>query len=86
MIRNGSVTPALQKILDDTKPEAVYFTEFDGHRGAIMIVDLPDPSKVPAVAEPWFLLFNAEVHFHVVITPADLEKVDFNAISKKWAG
>src|SRR4030095_16605084 len=31
---------------------AVYFTEYDGRRGAIMIVDVADPSKVTTLAEP----------------------------------
>jgi hypothetical protein len=54
-------------VLDEIKPEAVYFTEYDGKRGAIMIVDIADPYRIPAIAEPWFLMFNAEVQFHVVI-------------------
>ncbi|HEY5725022.1 MAG TPA: hypothetical protein VIX40_03620 [Methylomirabilota bacterium] len=53
-------------VLEATKPEAVYFTERDGQRGAIMIVDLDDPSKIPTFVEPWFLTFNADVELRVV--------------------
>src|SRR5665811_1660488 len=46
-VRDGSVGEKLDRILKETKPEAVYFTERNGHRGAILIFDLADPSKIP---------------------------------------
>jgi hypothetical protein len=84
-VRDGSIGKKMQRILEDTKPEAVYFTEMDGHRGAIMIVDLKDPSQVPALAEPWFLQFNAECSFHIAMTPDVLAKAGLDALGKKWA-
>jgi hypothetical protein len=84
-VRDGTVGKKLNGILEATKPEAVYFTEYYGQRGAIMVVDLPDPSKVPAFAEPWFLAFNAEVEFHIVMSPDDLAKAGLDALGKKWA-
>ena len=84
-VRDGSVGKKIQRILEDTKPEAVYFTEMDGYRGAIMIVNLEDASKVPALAEPWFLQFNAECSFHIVMTPDVLAKAGLEAIGQKWA-
>ncbi len=83
-VRNGTAGKILKQILDETKPEAVYFTEFDGHRTAIMIVDVADPSKVPALAEPWFLSFDADVEFHIVMSPEDLGRSGIDAIGKKW--
>jgi hypothetical protein len=44
-----------------------------------------DPSKVPALAEPWFLTFNADVKFEIVMTPADLEKAGLDQLGKRWA-
>ncbi|HVB29794.1 MAG TPA: panthothenate synthetase [Terriglobia bacterium] len=84
-VRDGSLGQKMHRILDDTKPEAVYFTEMDGHRGAILIVNLDDPSKVPTFAEPWFLQFNAECSFHIVMSPQDLAKAGLDALGKKWA-
>jgi len=83
-VRNGTVGKTMERILGDAKPEAVYFTEFDGRRGAIMVVDLPDPSRLPALAEPWFLSFNADVTFHVVMSPDELGRAGLDAIGKKW--
>jgi hypothetical protein len=39
----------------------------NGQRAVIMIVDMESPSMVPALAGPWFLTFNADVEFHVVM-------------------
>lgn len=35
-VKNGTVGEKMKRILDDLKPEAVYFTEYQGRRGAIM--------------------------------------------------
>ncbi|MGD1107888.1 MAG: panthothenate synthetase [Terracidiphilus sp.] len=83
-VRNGTAGPTMKKILDEIKPEAAYFGERDGRRGCILIVNLDSPSDVPRLAEPWFLSFNAEVKFRVVMSPEDLAKSDLNALGKKW--
>ena len=83
-IKDGSVEEKMGRILGETKPEAVYFTEYHGHRGAIMIIDVPEPSRVPFYAEPWFLAFNADVEFHIVMTPEDLGKAGLGTLGKKW--
>ena len=84
-VRDGTVGQKVRRIFEDTKPEAVYFTEQNGQRGAILIIDLPDPSKVPAFAEPWFLAFNANVEFHIVMTPDELQRAGLEELGKKWA-
>lgn len=83
-VKNGTVGSKMMKILDDLKPEAAYFGEQDGKRGGILIVDVAKPSDVPRLAEPWFLNFNAEVRFRVVMTPEDLVEADLQALGKKW--
>ena len=83
-VRTGTAGSIMKKILDDAKPEAAYFGEQDGKRGGILIVDVSRPSDVPRLAEPWFLNFNAEVKFRVVMTPEDLVEADLLALGKKW--
>lgn len=83
-VRDGSAQARLQKVLDHIKPEAVYFTEFSGMRAAVLIVDVPDSSRIPAIAEPLFLTFNATVEFHPAMLPEDLAKADLAAIGKNW--
>lgn len=84
-VRDGTVGQKLKRILEEAKPEAVYFTEYNGQRGAIVIIEVDDPSKVPALAEPWFLTFNADVEFHIVMTPDDLGRAGLDALGKKWS-
>jgi hypothetical protein len=84
-VRNGTSGKKVQRILDEIKPEAVYFTEYDGLRSAVLIVDVPDPSNVPRIAEPWFLSFNADVHFHIVMSPEELGRAGLDGLGKKWA-
>jgi hypothetical protein len=84
-VKDGSVGARIQKILGETKPEAVYFTEYGGQRGAIMIVNVENPSKIPGISEPWFLAFDGDVEFHVVMSPEDLGKSGLDTLGKKWA-
>jgi hypothetical protein len=84
LVRDGTAESTMGKILEAIKPEAVYFSEQDGHRGAILLVDVADPSKIPALAEPWFLAFDAEVRFRIVMTPQDLQRAGLGELGKKW--
>jgi hypothetical protein len=84
-VRDGSVGRKIKQILEGIKAEAVYFTEYDGRRGAIMIINIKDPSEVPRFAEPWFLSFNADVQFHIAMTPKELGRAGLDEIGKKWS-
>ena len=37
-VKDGSISEKMGRILDELKPEAAYFTEFDGHRGALLVL------------------------------------------------
>ena len=84
-VRKGTAGERIQQILAEIKPEAAYFTEYEGRRGAILIVDVADASKIPSLAEPFFLSFNADVEFHMTMTQEDLGKSGLDAIGKKWS-
>jgi len=83
-VKDGSIGAKMGGIMADTKPEAAYFTTMSGHRGGILIVNMENPSQIPAIAEPWFLVFNANLEFEPVMTPDDLAKANLEALGKKW--
>ena len=84
MVLNGSAGPTIMKIMDDIKPEAAYFSEHDGKRGGVLIVDVAKPSDVPRLAEPFFLKFNASVELRICMLPQDLGQADLASLGKKW--
>ena len=70
----GTLGGTIQAILADLKPEAVYFADDHGQRTAFIVLNMQDASHIPAMAEPWFLAFNASVEIHPVMVPEDLLK------------
>ena len=83
-VRQGTAGATIGKILDAVKPEAVYFTEHNGRRGAVLVVNVDNPAQVPALAEPWFLHFQADCQLRIAMTPDDLQRAGLDALGKKW--
>jgi hypothetical protein len=84
-VRDGTAGTKTKAILDEIKPEAVYFTETNGQRTVVMIVELEKASKIPSLAEPWFLTFDAKVEFHVVMGQEELQESGLDKLGEKWA-
>jgi hypothetical protein len=73
--RTGAFGSPFQKIVEALKPEAAYFTAgTSGERGGFIVFDMKDTSQIPAVAEPFFLAYNARVTFYPVMNAEDLAK------------
>jgi hypothetical protein len=83
-VRDGSAGAKMQKILAAQKPEAAYFTDYNGKRTAVLIVDMANNSQIPSLAEPWFLTFDASIEVHPVMTPADLAAAGLDKLGKEW--
>jgi hypothetical protein len=83
-VREGTAGAKVQKVLEAIKPEAAYFSENNGRRGGTLVVNITDPSQIPALAEPFFLTFNAELRLRVAMTPEDLGRANLDALGKKW--
>jgi hypothetical protein len=84
-VRDGSVGAKMKKILDHVKPEAAYFTDRNGQRSAVLILDLKDASKIPSLMEPWFLVFNAAVEIHPIMAAEELARAGLDSLGKEWA-
>ena len=85
MVKDGTASATIQKLLGEIKPLSVYFRERRGQRGCTMVVDMTDTSQMPTIAEPFFILFNAAVDFEPVMTPEDLAKAGLDELGKKYS-
>ena len=86
--KNGTLGTTIEKILNDLKPEAAYFFSDDnGNRSAAIVFDMKDTSQIPALAEPWFLAFNANVWFRPVMNVQDLQagRAEIATAAKNYA-
>lgn len=72
-VADGTLGSTISSILSDLKPEAAYFAEEKGVRTAFVFMNLENASQIPAVAEPWFLAFNAQVEIHPAMNLEDLK-------------
>jgi hypothetical protein len=70
----GKLGVLIQSILAEQKPEAAYFTDDNGQRTALVFLEMKDASQIPAIAEPWFLAFNASIELHPVMVADDLAR------------
>ncbi|GMQ82402.1 MAG: hypothetical protein BMS9Abin05_1854 [Rhodothermia bacterium] len=83
-VRDGSAGQKIGRILEETKPEAIYFTEEDGTRGATAVYHIENASDVPSIAEPWFLTYEAECRFRMAMSPEDLQNAGLDELGQKW--
>ncbi len=84
MVRDGSAGENIGRVIDDIKPESIYFTEQEGNRGAVMVVEVPDASAIPSIVEPWFLNFEANCEIRIAMTAEDLGNANLAALGAKW--
>jgi len=85
-VNDGTAGDIIGRIINEIKPESIFFTTQDGNRGAVMVVELKDASQVPSIAEPWFLNFKAKCDFKIAMTPDDLQKANLSKLSQAWNG
>ena len=85
LVKNGRAGEIIGQIIEELRPESIYFTEQDGSRGAVALFEVENSSRIPFFAEPFFLHFNADCQFRIAMSPADLRNAGLNELGKKWA-
>lgn len=85
LVRNGTVGEIIDKIVQELRPESIYFTEHDGTRGAIALFEVENSSRIPYFCEPFFLNFNADCQIRIAMSPEDLRNAGLNELGKRWS-
>jgi hypothetical protein len=73
-LKDGTMGRLFQQPAERWKPEAMYFTTFEGRRTALVVFDMADNSEMMPFAEPFFLEMNADVEWAPVMNSDDLQK------------
>jgi hypothetical protein len=71
-VANGTLSTTIQQIVADLTPEAADFAEDGGERTGYIFFDMKNSSELTAVAEPWFIAFNAKVTVRPAMNSQDL--------------
>ena len=82
-IKNGQLPKVMGSFVERWKPEAAYFYADNlGRRTGSFVIDLPDSSDIPSIAEPFFQELGASVELTPVMNAEDLKK----GLEKAMAG
>jgi len=85
LMREGQVGPRIGRILEDAKPEAAYFgISRGGQRTGVIVVDIASQADLPALTEPWYLAFEAEVETHPAMSAQEIAALDLDGLAKKY--
>ena len=71
-VREGRVGDLLRRSMEQLQPEAAYFGPLDGMRTAFLVINLDDPSRIPAISEPFYQELGARLDFVPVMTAEEL--------------
>lgn len=72
-IKDGSMPKLMDKMMEELKPEAAYFSLDQGRRCAFIFFDLKEPSMMPSIAEPFFMGLGAEIECAPAMNREDLK-------------
>ena len=85
LVKNGRAGETIGRIIEELKPESIYFTENNGTRGAVAVFEVENSSRIPYFAEPFFLNFNADIEFRIAMSPQDLRNAGLDELGRKWS-
>lgn len=85
LIKDGSVGKVLNEILGELKPDAAYFSLNEGKRSLFLVINVDKGADYVKYAEPFFLKFNADIKYDIVITPEEIKNSGLEEIGKRYA-
>lgn len=73
-VASGAMPGIVQEIMAAYQPETAYFAPLSGRRSCIMVFDLDDPARLPALNEPLLQKLGAEISIQPALTPQDVAR------------
>jgi hypothetical protein len=73
-VADGTIGPAIEKLLADTEAKDAYFTMLDGVRTGIIFFEETDQANLTKYNEPMFSALNAAIDIVPVLTLDDLKR------------
>ena len=73
MVNDPNFLKKIEEYVKKFNCEASYFTEVNGNRTLVFVLNLPSSDMIPAIAEPLFQGFEANVETHPAMNLDDLK-------------
>jgi hypothetical protein len=73
-VADGTMTEAIEKLVEATSAEAAYFTMIDGERGGYIFFEETDQTKLTTYNEPMFAALDAHIDIFPVLSLKDLRR------------
>jgi hypothetical protein len=74
IIKDPNMVKNLEDYIRKFNCEAAYFTAMNGMRTMVFVLDLSSPDMIPAMAEPLFQEYDANVEIHPAMNLDDVKK------------
>ena len=74
MVKDPNFLKNLEDYIKKFNCESSYFIEVNGNRTMVLVLDLPSPDMIPAIVEPLFQGFDANIEIHPAMNLDDLKK------------
>lgn len=72
--RDGTIGPAIEKLIEQTNAEAAYFYMEDGKRAGLIIFEASDQAMMTKLNEPFMAAVNASIFLTPVLNLDDLKE------------
>jgi hypothetical protein len=78
MVKDPNMIKNLEDYIQKFNCEAAYFTEMNGLRTMVFVLDLSSPDMIPSMAEPLFQAYDANVEISPAMNFDELKKAFSN--------
>jgi hypothetical protein len=72
--KDGSLGAAIDALIEQTNPEAAYFTLEDGERAGMIFFEVEDQAQLTELNEPFFAATDAAIEIVPVLNQDDLRR------------